>query len=116
MYGSCVLSSLLSYITLVAQLLGVNGAPVADFVTLEAALDDAVGGSVLLTVARGGADVNVTVPVADLHRVTPSSFLEVGNAVLHDLSYHTALAYNLPLHAGVYVADPVGPVRGFFKT
>lgn len=89
------------------QLLAVNGVTATTFVELEAALDDSVGRSVTLTVARAGAVREVPLAVGDLHAITPSRFLEMGDCVLHDLSYHVALAHNIPVQQGVYVADAV---------
>ena len=47
-----------------------DGAVVTHFLTLEAALDVAVGGSVAVEVERGGAPVTATLAVQDLHDVT----------------------------------------------
>ncbi len=89
------------------QLLAVNGTTATSFLELEAAVDDAVGKSIQLTLRRGALTVNVDVPVDDLHAITPSRFYEIGGAVLHDLSFHVALAKNLPVQQGVFVAQQV---------
>lgn len=68
----------------------VDGTAVHDHVTLEAALDSHVGEEVALQVARGPKLVDVTLPVQDLHAITPDRFLEVGGGVVHPLSYHQA--------------------------
>ena len=49
-----------------------------------------VGGSVALTVCRGGAAVERTVRVDGLHPLTPSRYIEFGGAVLNELSYQQA--------------------------
>ena len=85
-------------------LVSVEGAPIADFVSLEAILDDAVGQAVELQVERRGETLTVAATVADLHAITPSSFLEFGGGLLHDLSYQQARNHHLPLE-GVYVAN-----------
>jgi S1-C subfamily serine protease len=86
-------------------LLSLAGKPLREFVALEAALDDAVGRSVTLTVERRGAPLDVVVPVEDLHAITPASYLEHGGAVLHALSFQQARNHAVPV-AGIYVASP----------
>jgi len=70
-------------------LLSLNGRKCMDFLTLEAALDDAAcdGCSVQLGVQRAGVDVELCVQPADLHslNVTPRRFLEIWDAVLHEV-------------------------------
>ena len=86
-------------------LTAVNGAPLDAFVPLEAALDDAVGQELVLSVERGGTPIDIAVTVGDLHAISPSHYIEMGGAVLHDLSYQVARSYSLDLNeAGVYVA------------
>ena len=85
-------------------LVTLNGAPLADFVTLEAALDDAVGGTVTLGIERGGEPQSLELPVGDLHAITPSSYLEVGRGIFHTTSYMQARNHNVPVK-GVYVAQ-----------
>ncbi|MEZ4320652.1 MAG: trypsin-like peptidase domain-containing protein [Myxococcota bacterium] len=72
-------------------LLSVDGASVYGFIEVEAALDGAVGRSVHLGVLRGGAPVEVDVEVRDLHALSPSSYFEIGEGVLHALGYHAAV-------------------------
>jgi S1-C subfamily serine protease len=84
-------------------LLGVGGQYVGDFVTLEALLDDAVGGSLPVLLERGGAQRTVMVSVHDLHAISPSRYLEVSRGVFHDLSYQQARNHSRPME-GVYVA------------
>ncbi len=86
-------------------LLKVGGEWCTSFVELEAALDDSVGGSVALTVCRGGAAVERTVRVDDLHALTPSRYIEFGGAVLNELSYQQARNHAMAVK-GVYVAHP----------
>ncbi|MDR2216122.1 MAG: trypsin-like peptidase domain-containing protein, partial [Nevskiaceae bacterium] len=86
-------------------LVRVNGNPVIAFEPLEALLDDAIGQNVQLQVQRGGASRDVTLQVEDLHAITPGSFIEFGDAIVHDLSYQMARHFNLPVR-GVFVANP----------
>ncbi len=80
-----------------------DGELLFDFVSLESVLDETVGGEVTLSVQRGGKALDVTVPVADLHGISPSSYLEVGRGVLHDLSYHQARNHHRAVE-GAYLA------------
>lgn len=77
---------------------------VTSFVPMEAALDSHVGGTVKLTVERGGKPVDVSLDVDDLHSVTPDRYVEIEGAVLHELSYQKARAYGVPVD-GIYVAS-----------
>jgi len=86
-------------------LLSVNGEVMADFVTLEAVLDDQVGGQVAIGIERNGERLERRLTIADLHAITPDEYLRFGNAVVHELSYQQGWHVNKPLQ-GVYVAAP----------
>jgi S1-C subfamily serine protease len=86
-------------------LLAVNDNDLTDFVPLEAILDDRVGGAVKLTVERNGVRLDQDLVVADLHAMTPSEYIEMGDGVFHDLSYQQAWHINRPI-TGIYVASP----------
>ena len=86
-------------------LVRVNGAVVTHFLPLAEALDAAVGGSVALSIERGGAAREVEVKVTNLHAVTPSRLLEVCGGVVHALSYQQA-RNNRGATGQVYVAEP----------
>ncbi|MCA9573692.1 MAG: PDZ domain-containing protein, partial [Myxococcales bacterium] len=81
-----------------------DGELVVDFVQVEEVIDARVGSEVALTVERLGQRVEVTLPVLDLHALTPARFLEVSRGILHDLSYQQARNHDQPL-GGVYVAS-----------
>lgn len=86
-------------------LLRINGELSADFAALARVLDDSVGKTVTLAIQRGAQSLERTLPVQDLDEVTPSRFLEFGDAVVHDLSWQQARHINTPVR-GVYVANP----------
>ena len=86
-------------------LIRINGELVAEFIPLSAVLDDNVDDEIEVELERGGRSVTETVSVSDLHAITPSEFIEVGDAIVNDLSYQQARHYNLAVE-GVYVANP----------
>jgi S1-C subfamily serine protease len=86
-------------------LVSVNGRLVPEFDALNAILDGGVGGSVDLALVRGGTRLAVTLPVQDLHAITPDDYLEIGDGVIHTLSWQMARHINIPVE-GVYVANP----------
>ncbi len=82
-----------------------DGRPISDFEVLDALLDDRIGGQIELSVVRGGGTRKVVLPVQNLHAITPDEYLEIGDGVLHTLSWQMARHMNVPI-AGVYVANP----------
>jgi S1-C subfamily serine protease len=86
-------------------LVRVNGHYVTQFEPLEALLDDNVGGSVELSLERGGKSITAKLPITDLHSITPDSYLQFGDGVLNTLSYELARQFNVPVK-GVFVANP----------
>jgi pro-apoptotic serine protease NMA111 len=86
-------------------LLAVDGAPLATFDVLAGILDERVGETLTIALRRGDGDHEVEVEVTDLHAVTPAEFLQIGDAVLHRLSYQQARHLNAPIE-GIYVANP----------
>ena len=86
-------------------LIRVNGQLITEFVPLAAVLDENVGESVRLEVERGGKAMSFDIVVGDLHAITPDEYIEVGDAIVNNLSYQQARHYNLPV-TGVYVANP----------
>ncbi|MCU0760678.1 MAG: PDZ domain-containing protein [Steroidobacteraceae bacterium] len=83
----------------------VNGQYVTQFEPLAAVLDDAVGQAVKLELSRGGQAIAASVTVGDLHAITPASYLDFGESIVHSLSYQQARHFNLPVR-GAYVANP----------
>jgi S1-C subfamily serine protease len=86
-------------------LIRVNGELIMEFIPLAAVLDEQVDAEIKLELERGGKAVTESVLVSDLHAITPSEFIEVGDAIVNDLSYQQARHYNLAVE-GVYVANP----------
>jgi pro-apoptotic serine protease NMA111 len=84
-------------------LLRVNGKLVAEFTSLADLLDDSVGTSVALQVQRRAQTLERALPVTDLYTLAPDEYLEIGDAVVHDLSYQQARHMNVPI-TGVYIA------------
>ncbi len=83
----------------------INGALTVDFIALADALDSAVQSEVQIGIERGGIAMSFELPVTDLHVISPASFLQFGDAIVHDLSYQQARHYNRPIE-GVYIANP----------
>jgi pro-apoptotic serine protease NMA111 len=98
-------------------LVRLNGQLLTSFEPLEAVLDAAVGKPVTLELQRGGKTFSAQLIVDDLDAITPSAYLEMGDAVLHTLSYQEARHFHLPIR-GVFVAsagyslDAAGVPRG----
>jgi S1-C subfamily serine protease len=86
-------------------LLRVDDVLVTEFVPLAAIMDSKVGKPVTIVLERGGRTVTEQIEVDDLHSVSPDEFLDVGDAIIHDLSYQQARHYNRAIE-GVYVANP----------
>jgi S1-C subfamily serine protease len=86
-------------------LVRVNGKLVATFDPLAEVLDSSVGQDIGVEVERGGEVVQMRLVVQDLTAITPASYLEFGDTVVHDLSYQMARHLNAPVQ-GVFVANP----------
>jgi len=86
-------------------LLRINGRYITTFDPLEQILDASVGRQVRLDLERGGKPASVTLPVGDLTAITPSSYVQFGDAVVNTLSYQEARQLNVPPR-GVFVANP----------
>ncbi len=84
-------------------LLSVQGRAIHGFVAMEEILDDHVGQEVEVLVERGGQEQKLSLSVQDLHSITPSSYLEVGDVLLNELSYQQARQGPVMV-GGAYVA------------
>ena len=86
-------------------LLRINGHYVTTFDPLAQTLDSSVGAQIRLDLERGGRPLSVTLPVGDLTAITPSAYVQFGDAVVNTLSYEEARQLNVPPR-GVFVANP----------
>jgi pro-apoptotic serine protease NMA111 len=86
-------------------LVKVNGRLMTQFEPLEDTLDNSTGGTIDIEIQRGGRPVTAKVAVGDLHAITPDSYIEVGEAIAHNLSYQMARHFNVPVR-GVFLANP----------
>ena len=86
-------------------LVKLDGKPIGGFEPLEELLDGAIGRPLTLELQRGGEVITAPLVVGDLEAISPASYLELGDAVVHTLSYQQARHFNLPIR-GVYVANP----------
>lgn len=86
-------------------LLRVNGELINEFIPLADILDDSVGQVIEVEVERGGRRITKKITVSDLNDISPDEYVEIGDAILHDLSYQQARHYNRPVQ-GIYVANP----------
>ena len=91
-------------------LIKVNGELLTSFVKLDSILDSNVGGSVNLLIQRGGADMDVTLNIGDLHAITPDRFVTVAGGSFHSLSYQQARLYAIAVK-GVYVCEAAGSFK-----
>ncbi|KAI0478937.1 Pro-apoptotic serine protease NMA111 [Xylariaceae sp. FL0804] len=93
-------------------LLKVNDEPITQFIRLDDILDSNVGKSIRLTLQRGGENIDVDVPVGNLHEITPDRFVTVAGASFHDLSYQQARLYGVACkEGGVFVCESTGSFR-----
>src|SRR5262245_56892265 len=86
-------------------LVRVNGKLVSEFEPLEQLIDDNVGGGLDMDLERGGKPLSAHVSVGKLEAIRPSDYLEIGDAVVHTVSYQMARHFNGAVN-GVYVANP----------
>jgi len=86
-------------------LVGIEGRPLADFTALAELLDGSVGREISIELERGGRPFTQRFAVDDLHSITPDRYLEIGDSVLHTLSWQMARHMNVAV-GGVFVANP----------
>lgn len=88
-------------------LIAVSGTPVASFVHLDAILDERVGETLSFEIQRNGQTLTVEVEIGDLHKITPSRYVDVAGASFNDLSYQVARCFCIPVR-GVFINDALG--------
>ncbi|KAI5844425.1 hypothetical protein DFP73DRAFT_573293 [Morchella snyderi] len=89
-----------------------NDQYITNFIALWSIIDDSVGQDIVLDIFRSGKEgkegprgkLQVVCTVQDLHAITPNRFLEIGGAVIHDLSYQVGRSHNVELGTGVFCA------------
>lgn len=91
-----------------------------NFHSLSDIIDESVGKDVTFTVYRGQERKDIAVTIQDLYSITPNTFVDVGGAVLHPVSYQLARQSFKPCK-GLYVANSgifnaAGPSGGFLIT
>lgn len=75
-----------------------------DFHSLSEIIDESVGKEVTFTMYRAEQRKDITITIQDLYSITPNTFVEVGGAVLHPLSYQLARLSFIPCK-GLFVAS-----------
>ena len=75
-----------------------------NFHSLEEIIDESVGKKITFTMYRAEHRKEITITIQDLFSITPNTFVEVGGAVLHPLSYQLARVSFIPCK-GLYVAS-----------
>lgn len=86
-------------------LVRVNDELTVGFDSLAEVLDDGIGKTIKLSIERGGQVFDQQMTIEDLYSITPDSYVEFGDAVVHNLSWQQARHINSPI-SGVYVANP----------
>ncbi|MCS6946887.1 MAG: trypsin-like peptidase domain-containing protein, partial [Steroidobacteraceae bacterium] len=86
-------------------LVKLDGRYITQFEPLASVLDDRVGGTVTMNLLRGGQPIEAVLEVGDLHAITPDSYIEMADGIVHTLSWQQARHFNLPVR-GAYVANP----------
>jgi pro-apoptotic serine protease NMA111 len=76
---------------------------ISSFHSLWDIIDNCIDDDIVLTVYRGAEKRELKVKVQDLHSITPNTFIEIGDAVIHQLSYQYARVTHSPCR-GLYVA------------
>ncbi len=67
-------------------LVSINGTIMTNFIDLEALLDSSIGEALNLRVIRQAQVLDLSTSVADLHDIEPIEFLELGDAILQNMS------------------------------
>lgn len=76
---------------------------VENFISLWEIIDESIDQVIALTVLRGKEEKQVEVKVQDLNSVIPDTFLELGQEIIHPISYQVARLFHMPCR-GLFVA------------
>jgi len=85
-------------------LISMNEQLITNFIELAASLDANISNEMQVVVMRQGAYTTLSVPVADLHQLEPTQYLELGDAILQNMSIQHSRAMDLP-QSGVVVTS-----------
>ncbi|MBC3764344.1 trypsin-like peptidase domain-containing protein [Neptunicella marina] len=91
-------------------LLSINLVPVSTFFELETLLNGHVNKTISVSFYRNGDKMQREIKVNDLFALTPSEFIEYGNASIIPVGINLARLFNIPVK-GVTLAD-AGPLFG----
>ena len=86
-------------------LIRINSKFIFNFIGLEDILDNSIGEDIEMEIDRAGESITYSIQVQDLYSIIPSSYVDFGGGVLHQLSYQHAISYHFPVE-GVAVATP----------
>lgn len=95
---------------------------VPSFNSLWDIVDNSVGQPITLSIYRGQERKDVNMTVQDLHSITPHEFLDVGDTILHPLSYQLARTYHVPCRglyavvSGIFTWASSSELGGFLIT
>jgi len=76
--------------------LSIDNQLIVNFIELEALLDSSIGKTLTISVMRQGEVVELNSDVADLHEIEPVEFLELGDAVIQNMSIQHSRAMDRP--------------------
>lgn len=83
-------------------LVEVNGELLIHFVRFEEIMDSNVGGTISLTICRGGNVIGLELRVDDLHALTPDRYVNVAGSHFQRMPFHEADRFGVAAR-GVYV-------------
>lgn len=88
-------------------LISINGEFIDSFIKVDEILDANVDKELEFVFQRGGHEFKQNIKIGDLHKITPSRYVEVAGASFNDLSYQMARCYCIPVK-GVFISDASG--------
>lgn len=85
-------------------LIRINSNFIVNFIQLATILDDSVGQSIEVEIDRAGKSFIYKIVIQDLYSILPSSYVDFGGGVVHNLSYQHAITYRMPVD-GIIVSN-----------